>query len=232
MFYHAKGDRYTYSTLSIFYHYTFDVSRENRDVFKAAGKLGARVSVDRITISVDLPVSPAYIYSWFILCLIQSPPRNWLLPFGTSENVGVVTDWSMNFRLTNAIQAKPHVSRKQTVIWFRIAYPRIPRDIHSRAVNNNTASMYRVQRKGRVLNTKFWLLCMYVCAYMCVCMWWVRNWLELVDLSSAHFAHIWNIVAWTFESIMSKNEREFRVKKFDSYIYLLIYLAYTKSDSC
>lgn len=132
------------------------------------------------------------IYDGFILCLIQSSPRNWLLPFGTSENVSVVTDWSMNFRLTNAIQAKPHVSRKQTVIWFRIAYPRIPRDIHSQAVNNNRASMHRVRRKGRVLNTKFWLLCIYV--YARLCMWRVCKWLKSVNLLSAHFAHMRNIV--------------------------------------
>lgn len=81
----------------------------------------------------------------------------------TFENVGVVTDWSMNFRLTNAVQAKPHVSRKQTVIWFRIVYPRIPQDIRSQAVNN-TASMHHICGKGRVLNTKFWL-----CMHVCVC---------------------------------------------------------------
>lgn len=164
-------------------------------------------------------------YGGFILCLIQSPPRNWLLPFGTSENVSVVTDWSMNFRLTNAIQAKPHVSRKQTVIWFRIAYPRIPRDIHSQAVNNNRASMHRVRRKGRVLNTKFWLLCIYVCAY--ICMWRVREWLKWVNLLFAHFAHMRNIVVYgTFESIiMSKEIRAnfAHARNFGFYSYLLIY---------
>lgn len=116
--------------------------------FKAAGKPCARFP--RLYYYCRLT------YGWFILRRIQSPPRNWLPSFGTSENAGgynVATDpdqwifvWLMPY--------KPAACQPQAncnLIPYRGSWN--PAGYTARPLTT-WRRRGRARRKGRVLNTK------------------------------------------------------------------------------